>query len=68
MAAGITVPNLVLELNVFHADPSQRFVFINGGRYEEGQRLTDGPRVVEIRREGAVLSFEGRNFLLLPQQ
>ena len=68
MAAGITVPSVVLELHVFDTDPSQRFVFINGSRYAEGQRTADGPRVAEIRREGVILSYEGMNFLVLPQQ
>jgi len=67
VASGLALPPLTLELHVYHDNPSNRFVFINGGRYVEGQRLKDGPTVVEIRPLGVVLSQSGRDFLLLQQ-
>ena len=66
-AAGVAVPDLVLELLVYSDDPAQRFVFINASKYVEGDALAEGPRVVEISTEGAILSHNGRNFLL-PQE
>jgi general secretion pathway protein B len=67
VADGVPVPDLRLELHVYHPDPASRMVYINGGRYREGQRLPDGPTVAEIRPEGAVLDLAGRRFLLLAQ-
>lgn len=66
-AAGMAVPDLTLELLVFSPEPAQRFVYINGGKYVEGETLTDGPRLVEISTQGAILSYRGQNFLL-PQE
>ena len=66
-AAGMAVPDLTLELLVYSPEPAQRFVYINGGKYVEGETLTDGPRLVEISTEGAILSYRGQNFLL-PQE
>lgn len=67
LAGGVALPPLTLELLVFHSDPAGRFVFINGSRYAEGQRLTEGPRVVDIRAESVLLNQDGRDFVLLPQ-
>jgi len=67
-AEGITVPTLRLELHVFYPDrPADRFVIINGSRYREGEVTTQGPRVVTIESTGAVLSHQGREFLLSPE-
>ena len=66
-AAGLAVPELRLELLVYSAEPAQRFVFINGSKYVEGETLADGPRLIEVSPEGAILSYSGQNFLL-PQE
>jgi len=63
-ASGMPVPELALELLVFSDDPRQRFVYINAAKYVEGDTLAAGPRLVEISTEGAVLTFNGRTFLL----
>ena len=63
-ASGMSVPELTLELLVFSDDPRQRFVYINAAKYVEGDTLAAGPRLVEISTEGAVLTFNGRTFLL----
>jgi hypothetical protein len=39
-------------------------VFINGRRYAEGESLLEGPRVVAITQELAVLSYGGAEFRL----
>ena len=64
VAEGIAVPQLRLELHAYSERPAERFVFINGRKYVEGEQLAEGPRVVSIERTGAVLSQQGRRFLL----
>ena len=58
------VPELRLELHVFSNLPAERFAFINSRKYREGDTLQEGPRVDEITRDGVVLDFRGRRFLL----
>lgn len=58
---------LHLDVHVYAADPAARFVFINAHKYTEGQTLREGPRVVRIRRDGVVLEYHGKRFLL-PRQ
>ena len=65
-AEGIAVPPLRLELHAYSERPAERFVFINGRKYTEGETLAEGPRVVSIERTGVVLSQQGRRFLLTP--
>jgi general secretion pathway protein B len=64
-AEGIAVPPLRLELHAFSSRPHERFVFINGRKYVEGERLVEGPQVVSIAPTGAVLAHAGRQFLLV---
>lgn len=67
MAAGVALPPLVLQLVSYSDDPAERFVFINGFQYRQGQRVQNGPLVVSIYAEGVVLRHAGRDFILLPQ-
>lgn len=64
---GAGLPELTVDLHIFTDDIAKRAVFINGRRYTQGATLTEGPRVEEITRDGAVLNFRGRRFLL-PRQ
>jgi general secretion pathway protein B len=66
-AEGIALPSLRLELHAFSAQPRERFVFINGRKYVEGERLAEGPQVVAIEPTGAVLTHAGRRFLLVQE-
>jgi general secretion pathway protein B len=66
-AEGITVPTLRLQLHAYSEKPGDRFVFINGTKYLEGSTLAEGPRLVSITPNGAVLSYLGRRFQLAPQ-
>jgi general secretion pathway protein B len=66
-AEGVAVPPLHLELHAFSAQPKDRFVFINGRKYKEGDRLTEGPMLVEIAPTGAVLTHAGRRFILVQE-
>ena len=63
-AQGINVPPLRLELHAYSERPAERFVFINGRKYKEGERLNEGPEVVRIEANGVVLSQQGQRFQL----
>lgn len=64
VAEGIAIPPLDLQLHVNSDDPANRFVLINGSRYTAGDRLSEGPDLVAITAEGAVLRYARRDFLL----
>jgi general secretion pathway protein B len=66
-AQGINVPPLKLELHAYSDKPAERFVFINGRKYKEGERLTEGPEVVQIEPNGVVLREQGQRFQLAPE-
>ena len=63
-AEGIAVPKLALQLVAFYDSPADRYVFINGAKYREGATLSEGPKVVSITTNGAVMSYLGREFML----
>jgi general secretion pathway protein B len=63
-AEGIPVPRLELQLLAYYDTPADRYVFINGTKYREGATLAEGPRVVSIATNGAVLFYLGREFML----
>jgi general secretion pathway protein B len=62
--AATGLPELSVDLHVFAADPAKRAVFINGRRYTQGAQIAEGPVVDEITRDGAVLTYRGRRFVL----
>ena len=66
-AEGVAVPPLRLELHAFSAQPRARFVFINGRKYVEGDRLVEGPLLVAIEPAGAVLTHGGRRFMIVQE-
>jgi general secretion pathway protein B len=61
-------PELSMDIHVYSDQPDKRFVLINSRRYREGERLSEGPLVEAITREGAVLRYEGQRFLLSVQR
>jgi len=61
------LPELHLDMHVFAAVPSQRFVSINGHKLREGMQVEEGLHVERIRRDGVVLNHRGLRFLL-PRQ
>lgn len=64
MALRESLGPLKLEVLYYSEVPADRMVFINGRKYVEGQTV-DGKAVVEqIVRDGAVLSYQGQQFLL----
>lgn len=66
LAEGIALPPLDLQLISYSENVADRFVFINGTQYREGQRVRNGPQIVSILPQGAVLTQQGRDFLLAP--
>jgi hypothetical protein len=66
-ASGVALPELTLQLISYSEDPSQRFVFINGFRYGQGQRVQNGPLIVTISADSVVLQQQGRDFVLTPE-
>lgn len=58
------LPELKLELHVYSNKPPERFVFVNGSRYREGDTTREGAQVEEITRDGVVMSLRGNRFLL----
>jgi general secretion pathway protein B len=56
-------PALRVEIHVYEKEPPRRFVLINGRRYREGERLAEGPALVEIVPEGMVLEHRGEKVL-----
>ena len=61
------LPELHLDMHVFAATPSQRFVSINGHKLREGMQVEQGLNVERILRDGVVLNYRGLRFLL-PRQ
>ncbi len=64
IVAGSIFPELTLELHVYSATASERFVRINSASYREGEVLADGPRVLSITAEGVILDYRDQSFLL----
>ncbi len=53
-----------VDIHVYSDNPSERFVFINMRKYNEGDKTSEGPVVERIDKTGAILSHQGRRFLL----
>jgi hypothetical protein len=65
VAATTQLPSLRLDLHVYAANPQERFVMINMRKLHEGDLMnSEGVRVESITPYGAVLSRNGKQFLL----
>ncbi|HEU4438633.1 MAG TPA: general secretion pathway protein GspB [Methylomirabilota bacterium] len=53
-----------LEVLVYSDSAPHRFVFINGRKFTEGQRVDEGVVLERIQADSAVLSYQGQKFLL----
>lgn len=60
------LPDLSLTIHVYSPDEAERFVLINGERRVAGDEI-GGARIVDIRREGALVDFRSHRFLLEPR-
>jgi general secretion pathway protein B len=63
-AATTQLPQLRLDLHAYAARPADRWVIINMHKLHEGDSTPEGVRVETITPEGAVLSYQGTQFLL----
>jgi general secretion pathway protein B len=63
-AAGVTLPQLTMNLHVYDPTPAQRYVMLNGLQLTEGEFTPDGIKVEVITERGVVLEARGRRFLL----
>jgi general secretion pathway protein B len=68
LANAISVPPLHLDIHVYSETSSERFVFINMSRYNEGGTLDEGPKVVRISKSGVVLRHQGQDFMMVREQ
>jgi general secretion pathway protein B len=64
MTARGALPEMRLELHVWSTKPQERFVFVNGRRYREGETTAEGAAVEEITRDGVIMNSGGNRFLL----
>lgn len=58
--AGFELPQL--DVHVYSAVPSKRFILVNLRKYREGDELPGGIALDEILSEGLLLTYEGRQF------
>lgn len=63
-SGNVNLPDMHIDLHVYSNNPEERFVFINMSQYRENALLSEGPRLVNITPEGAVLEYSGTTFLL----
>lgn len=56
-------PDLVIQVHSYDNDAATRFVRIGGYRYKEGETLAEGPRLLEIVRNGLVLEYRGERVI-----
>ncbi|WP_295441317.1 general secretion pathway protein GspB [uncultured Thiodictyon sp.] len=58
------LPTFLMNVHVFDVDPGQRFVLINGLKYQQGATTREGLTVDEIRVDGVVLAHQGHPFFV----
>ena len=63
-ATQTSIPPLHMDLHSYAADPTKRFVLINMKRLYEGQALPEGPKVESITTDSAIMSYNGKRFVL----
>jgi len=56
-----------IDVHVYATLPSQRFVLINMKKYHEGETTDAGLALNAITPEGAIVSYQGQQYKLLPQ-
>lgn len=57
-------PALTLQMLFYGPESGRSFVQINGRNYRVGERLDDGPEVLEIAPHGVILAYQGKKVLL----
>jgi general secretion pathway protein B len=56
-------PTLSLDVHSYDSASKKRFIMISGKRYNEGDALQEGPRIVQIVPEGVIFDFRGEQVL-----
>lgn len=56
-------PAITIEVHVHESSVARRWVMVNGRRYKQGERLAEGPALLEIVPEGVVLEYRGEKLL-----
>lgn len=59
--------NVKIDVHVYAAVPSQRFVLINMKKYREGETTDVGLALNSITPDAVIVSYEGQQYKLLPQ-
>lgn len=63
VSAGLP-PNLAINLHSWSKQPAQRYILLNMVRLREGDTSPQGVKVETITQDGAILSWQGREFSL----
>jgi hypothetical protein len=58
------IPKLRLNIHVYDEDPEKRIAIINGVRFKINETIEEQVSVLDIIKEGVVLSFNGEKFLI----
>ncbi len=66
-SGGLNIPMLNLDLHVYSEAPAGRFVVINAQKYKEGGKLTEGPTVESITKDGVILVESGPALHAVPE-
>lgn len=61
-----SLPEMKIDAHFYTDVPGRSFVMINLRKYKPGERLAEGPQVVEVASDGVILSYQGQQFLLTP--
>ncbi len=61
-----SLPEMKIDAHFYTEVSGRSFVMINLRKYKLGERLAEGPQVVDIVPDGVILSHQGKEFLLPP--
>ena len=67
LARGASLPSTDLNMHVYDANPSLRFILLNGQRLREGESSREGLLVDRITPEGVVLRYGNSEFAVTLQ-
>ncbi len=56
------VPSLNINVFVYSDVPEERFVIVNMNKYQSGEKVDNGPEILEIRSDSLVLEYLGQKF------
>ena len=57
-------PALTLQMLFYSPENGRSFVQINGRNHRVGERLEEGPEVLEVAPHGVILAYQGKKVLL----